>query len=158
MFRPDERIDSLLKQDFPDLTVEERDALRHYYGMREISNIFGPKISKGLGYINEGTDFLTPGEDGEQARIDILNNAIALDHKTRGVGMDYHEGLTQDSIANVLNFLTIPPPVTMNRSGMNSNADVDLYDVGPAASKIEDFFKYGVEAQPSGMFGKQKVM
>ena len=44
MFRPDQRIDSLLKQDFPDLTVEERDALRHYYGMREISNIAEKEI------------------------------------------------------------------------------------------------------------------
>ena len=158
MFNPVDRVDTSIKEDFPNVSAEERDALRHYYGIRELSNIFGTSIAEGLGYVNEWTDRPIPGEDQEQRRIDLLNNAVALDHKRRGVGMDYHEGLTQDSIANVLNFLTIPPPVKIDRSGFQSNAHVDPFDIGPYVENLEDFFKHGVEAKPSGMFGKQKAM
>ncbi len=116
-------IDALLYEDFQNrkygrsIREEERDALRHYYGMRELVNLYGPGMAEMIGNINEWRlmDVISPiykPDDGSeiQREIDYYNNAVALDHKSRGVGQDFHYDLNMDSLRNVLEHLRIPPP------------------------------------------------
>jgi hypothetical protein len=116
-------IDALLYDKFQNnkyghsVTKEERDALRHYYGMRELVNAYGPGMAEMMGNIHEWSllDIISPiykPDDGReiQREVDYYNNAIALDHKERGVGQDFHNDLNMDSLRNVLKPLRIPPP------------------------------------------------
>jgi len=111
-------IDSLLRDRFnenvygPRITEMELDALRHYYGMRSLAGSYGPGVANLMGQINEWSpaDLVSSAAGGpEQSEVDLLNNAVALDHVKRGVGRDFHHNLNVDSLRNVLNHLTVPP-------------------------------------------------
>ena len=97
------------------INEEERDALRHYYGMRALGNEYGGTIAWTVGYLNEGFDLLPTIFSSEksdykiQADVDIYNNDIALKHIEEGIGYDLIEGMSVDEVRGPLEYLKIPP-------------------------------------------------
>ena len=110
-----DKIDSSLNkyQEKGLINEEEQDALRHYYGMRALSNKYGGTAAWIAGHVNEGFDRLTPlalgGDDKIQADVDAFNNAISLEHLEEGRGKDFHEEMTAEELRQPLEFLKIPP-------------------------------------------------
>ena len=105
-------IDNFLKEYRTDnkITEEERDALRHYYGMRAVINKYGHEIGKIGGIINEGFDLLFPTESKIQSDVDIHNNKVASMHIRMKFGKDISNDMTLEEIREPLKYLKIPPP------------------------------------------------
>ena len=97
------------------INEEEKDALRHYYGMRALGNEYGGTIAWTVGYLNEGFDLLPTIFSSEksdykiQADVDIYNNDIALKHIEEGIGYDLKEGMSVEEVRGPLEYLKIPP-------------------------------------------------
>ena len=95
------------------INEEEKDALRHYYGMRALSNKYGATGAWIAGHANEGIDRITPlalgGDNKIQADVDAFNNAISLEHLEEGIGKDFHKEMTPEELRQPLEFLKIPP-------------------------------------------------
>ena len=106
------KIDNFLKtyQKDDKITEEERDALRHYYGMRAVINKYGHEIGKIGGIVHEGFDLLFPTESKIQSDIDIHNNKVASMHIRRKFGKDISNDMTLEEIKEPLKYLKIPPP------------------------------------------------
>ena len=105
------------------ITEEEKDALRHYYGMRDLSNRYGGTVAWTMGYMNEGLDWIMPQIVGGksdvkiQADIDLYNNDIALKHVKEGMGYDLKKGMSIEKVRGPLEFLKVPPvPEEYDRS------------------------------------------
>ena len=106
------KIDYFLKtyQKDDKITEEERDALRHYYGMRAVINKYGHEIGKIGGIVHEGFDLLFPTESKIQSDIDIHNNKVASMHIRMKFGKDISNDMTLEEIKEPLKYLKIPPP------------------------------------------------
>ncbi len=95
------------------INEEEKDALRHYYGMRALSNKYGGTAAWIAGQVNEGFDRITPlalgGDDKIQADVDAFNNAVSLRHIEEGLGRDFNEDMTKEELREPLEFLKVPP-------------------------------------------------
>ena len=95
------------------INEEEKDALRHYYGMRALSNKYGGTAAWIAGQVNEGFDRITPlalgGDDKIQADVDAFNNAVSLRHREEGLGHDFNEDMTKEELRKPLEFLKVPP-------------------------------------------------
>jgi hypothetical protein len=96
------------------ISKEEQDALRHYYGMRTLSNKYGGTVAWIAGHVNEGFDriaFLATGNEDQkiQADVDIFNNAVSLRHAEEGRGQDIREDMTEEELRKPLKFLKVPP-------------------------------------------------
>jgi len=98
-----DRIDKSLKKDY-DYEIGERDALRHYLGAQALAEEYGPNISEFIGKFHEGAYFKS--ELGNQARIDIQNNAKALeDFKANRKLKEYDKSI----LDSLLEEITVPP-------------------------------------------------
>ena len=106
------KIDNFLQayQKDDKITEEERDALRHYYGMRAVINKYGHEIGKIGGIVHEGFDLLFPTESKIQSDIDIHNNKVASMHIRMKFGKDISNDMTLEEIKEPLKYLKIPPP------------------------------------------------
>ena len=104
-------IDSSLKsyQDKGLITEMERDALRHYYGMRSMVKKYGSRIAKIGGYLHEGIDLIFPTENHLQSKIDIKNNQVAFNHLRDNIGIDFSDDMSIDDIRSSLKYLEVPP-------------------------------------------------
>ena len=99
------------------INEEERDALRHYYGMRALSDRYGGTAAWIAGHVNEGIDRIFPmamggkaAEDAKiQADVDAFNNAVSLRHLEEEKGFDIREDMTKDELRKPLEFLKVPP-------------------------------------------------
>ena len=107
------------------INAEERDALRHYFGMRALSNKFGETPAWIMGIINEGMDVFMPGEAGMQSQIDRQNNLIALQHLEEGVGFNIEDVKSKDDLMSILFALKITPPVGFEETLSNKSATID---------------------------------
>ena len=96
------------------ITPQEHDALRHYFGLQAMAKEYGGSVAWIMGLVNEGLNLVVPGELGEQTRIDIKNNNIALDHVKRGVAVDLKNINTYDDLKPLLDVLIVPPPYKDN--------------------------------------------
>ena len=91
------------------ITEMDRDALRHYYGMRSLSNRYGSTAANIAGYLHEGIDLLLPTENKLQSSIYIYNNKIALQDILEGRGSEFREDISSEELRNQLLNLKIPP-------------------------------------------------
>jgi hypothetical protein len=95
------------------INEEEKHPLRHYYGMRALSNKYGGTAAWIAGQVNEGFDRITPlalgGDDKIQADVDAFNNAVSLRHIEEGLGRDFNEDMTKEELREPLEFLKVPP-------------------------------------------------
>ena len=98
-----DRIDKSLKNDY-NYEIGERDALRHYLGAQALAEEYGPNISEFIGKFHEGAYFKS--ELGNQARIDIQNNAKALEDFKANRKLKEYEKSILDSL---LKEITVPP-------------------------------------------------
>ena len=103
--------DELLKiQDSGLINDEERDALRHYFGIQSLADEYGDTVAWLSGLIHEGTDLIIPGEAGIQSQVDRANNNIALAHREEGIFLKLEDLNSYDKLRDLLNVLEIPPP------------------------------------------------
>ena len=92
------------------ISGQQRDALRHYFGMQVLSEKYGETPAWLAGVIHEEFDSILPWEGREQSRIDKGNNKVALEHYEKNIGVGWKPGLSVDELYQALEYLEIPPP------------------------------------------------
>ena len=95
------KINKDLKSNY-DYTDMERDALRHYLGMQQLADIYGPVNAKFIGDMHE---YGQPG-GAEQSEIDIRNNIKAIEDYKANMRLKEYDKSILDSL---LKELEVPP-------------------------------------------------
>ena len=93
------------------ISEEERDALRHYFGIKKLSSEYGETIGwlAGLVHENMGANLLLPENNPKyiDSKIDLYNNNIALEHYRSNTGINFEDIETINDIRKPLEHLKI---------------------------------------------------
>jgi hypothetical protein len=90
----------------------EVNALRHYYGIKELSKEYGDTLGWLMGAMHEGFSLglLYPPKSSQylDTSADLDNNKVALDHFNKNIGMEIDSIKTINDLREPLDFLNIP--------------------------------------------------
>ena len=120
------------------ISGQQRDALRHYFGMQALSEKYGETPAWLAGVIHEEFDSILPWEGREQSRIDKDNNKVALEHYEKNIGVGWKPGLSVDELYQALEYLEIPPPPRTADEYMADRAqEGNMSEMGTSVTPVE---------------------
>ena len=111
------------------ITMEEADALRHYYGTREMAKNYGGVGAQIVGAIHEFEWPNLIGESHPQNEVDKINNSIALEHYNNNIGTDWSDDLNIKDLKLVLENLIIPPNYDLPEEEQKKYVDDAIFNL-----------------------------